>query len=239
MPSTWPPRAGTAPGPPGHSDCLGASTQRLPPKGAGRRGVGGAVHGGPCQSPPCHNATPGNGNAAVTVPQGSIKGGTHQCPAARAAPGAARRHLRGREGGITGRGLREEDWSLVEAARGSLLQGQLLAGHLQISSDGWRCPRLSGCFRWRVVASPRECLLEEHCRSSPSSSPAEPGAAAVRNGVQGCCQGSQCFGAAARQAQERFWPPRSIRPGAFGHSRKPLRWLQGEGEQGLGISWEA
>ena len=40
----------------------------------------------------------------------------------------------------------------------------------------------------------------------------------------------------ARHPQEGLLPPRWIRPGALGHSGKPLRWLQAEGEQGLGIS---
>ena len=46
----------------------------------------------------------------------------------------------------------------------------------------------------------------------------------------------------SRQVQEGFLPPRSIRPGAFGHSQTPLRWLQVEGGKGMGsvsVSTEA
>jgi len=40
------------------------------------------------------------------------------------------------------------------------------------------------------------------------------------------------------QAQQGFFPPGSTSPGTGGHSRKPLRCLQVEGEEALAISWQ-
>ena len=66
---------GQPPGPPGHRGCLGAGTPKpFLPGGLGR---GGAARVTPV-SP--HVTVPSLGNAAVTVPRGSIKGASSVSP---------------------------------------------------------------------------------------------------------------------------------------------------------------
>ena len=66
-PRAWPPRARTVPGPPGHGDCLGAST----PKAFVPRMLGGAAQGGPRHP---QVTVPPPGNAAVAMARGRIQG---------------------------------------------------------------------------------------------------------------------------------------------------------------------
>lgn len=80
----------------------------------------------------------------------------------------------------------------------------------------------------------RERLLQEHggARQSPPPRPLEP----VRTAARRWCQACQRFGAptGACQPREGLLPARSGRPGAFGHSGKPVSGRRGSPALGSG-----
>ena len=202
----------------GTGTALGPAPQS--PSSQGRWAAGATAHGG--LSPLCHSATTqqrSSHNAPGQVKRGhppvssqSARLGHRDTAGLGAAPRHPRRTPWG-AGGITWRGLREQDQRLHKAAGGSLLQGQLLAGPPS-KLIWWR----ETLFSWTGVAQPREYLLEEHfqthlmeanpfqldgsgttkggisswgaLQSSPPSAPAKTGAAAIRSRMQKCCQGS-------------------------------------------------
>ncbi len=184
---------GQPPGPPGRRGCLRASTpkaflQRMLGGGA----VGGAAHGGAPPSAPCHSAT-------------TRQRSSHNAPGRdkREHPPVSR--CQSRPGGSPKTSERKSLrswWNYLEGAEGGR-------------------PEEAGRGCWRFSAArpvPGRATFKAHLRdgnsfqpdsrgktkgmpsrgalqSSPSSSPVEPGAAAVRNGMHRCCQGCQCFGA--------------------------------------------
>lgn len=129
VPRAWPPRAGTAPGPPGHRDCLGDSTPKTLLRGMLAGGTAdGAGHGG-ATSPPCHSVTSRH-RSSHNAP-GSIKGAASPVPLPELVRGQPEdipeeileetvELLRGGEGGRpeAGRGCWRDD--------------------VQSSSDGWK-----------------------------------------------------------------------------------------------------
>ena len=87
-------------------------------------------------------------------------------------------------------------------------------------------------FQLDSSARPRPRLPEEHCRAHRPHPLWSQGQQRQGKGCRDVARGPSALEhpLVSQQMQEGFLPPGLIRPEAFDHSQKPLRWLQAEGE---------